>query len=135
MKGDIVMWQARAAVHTGLAAAALAGVAIAIAPAASAQEVVCGDVAYPNSRMVGTLVVHSAARACADARAVLEDYFGEVFPNGGFAQLDSSSPLRGYDCETDFERRGGMRGYTECRYIIGEGNDADGAVQIDVLPK
>ncbi|WP_155942941.1 hypothetical protein [Mycobacterium sp. 141] len=126
----------------GTANVAGAGMALAIAivgclawaPTANADEVSCGELAYPNSRKTGTLMIDAGGPSCDQARAVLNDHFAQVLGGDSIPRLPASSPLRRYHCDTDFTMAGGMRGTTMCKYIVGEGNDADQAMEIVVLP-
>lgn len=117
---------------SALAAAIMAG--LLTAPGANASGLSCGQISYPNSRQVGVLTVYPGGPSCLDARAVIDNHFAAVLTDDTLPTLPLSSPLRSYDCQTDFTRAGGHHGYTECRYIVGEGNDADNAMEIDILP-
>jgi hypothetical protein len=118
------------AVFLGLASAGLA-----VNTVASAGTISCGEIAYPNSREVGILTVDPGGPTCADATAVLIAHFADVLgETEQLRPLPESSSLQRYDCFTDFQMAGGMKGTTECRYIIGEGNAADDAMEIVVLP-
>ena len=110
-------------------------IGLAFAPTAGAGTIDCGEIAYPNSRESGILTVNPGGPTCADATAVLIAHFAQVLgETDQLRPLPPSSPLRRYHCVTDFQMAGGMKGITECRFIIGEGNDADDAMEIVVLP-
>lgn len=122
--------------HAIVLAVSTTGVFLAAAPHAAADEVICGEVVYPNgSGQAGTLTLDAGGPTCADAWTVLNAHFAEVLGDDSLGSIPSGSSLGRYHCYTNFSMSGGMSGLTECRYIIGEGNDADDAMEILVVPR